>query len=327
MKDVITFGSATQDIYAKSRQFLSVLGKSFKTGEGICLTLGSKIELDDISLTSGGGGTNSAATFANQGLKVAYCGQVGEDCFGNLIFSELKNLKIDTEFISKSKNKLTSTSVFLAYPGRDQTALVYRGASDDLDKKDMLWQEIKKTKWFYLAPFSGKLSKLTEDLVDFAKKYGIKVAWNPGYNQLKFPQSILERIFKKIDILILNRQEASLLTKISFNKEKDIFRKLYKMTKGIVIMTKGKDGAVVLDSKYLYKIPTLKLKFTDATGAGDAFGSGFVAGIIDKNDIIFAMQLAMANSGFCVSKWGAKTGLLKKGQRWPKVKIVKEIFR
>jgi sugar/nucleoside kinase (ribokinase family) len=180
MYDIITFGSATQDIYVKSKQFLPVSGKAFAAGKQICFALGSKVEVEDIFLSSGGGGTNTSATFANQGLKTAWCGQVGQDCFGNLIIEELKNFKIDTRFILKTKNKPTNTSVFLTYPGKDRTIMVYRGASDDLEKKDIPWQGIKNTKWFYLAPFSGKLANLTEDLINFAKKNKIKVVWNPG---------------------------------------------------------------------------------------------------------------------------------------------------
>ncbi len=89
-------------------------------------------------------------------------------------------------------------------------------------------------------------------------------------------------------------------------------------------MTKGKEGAVVSDGKYLYRATSLKPKGVDGTGAGDAFGSGFVSGMIQKNNIIYAIQLAMANSGFAITKWGAKEGLLIKSQKWPKVKVQKE---
>ena len=328
MYDVITFGAGSQDIYIKSKKFLPVSGKTFTTGQGICLALGSKVEVDDLFFSSGGGGTNTAATFVNQGLKTAWLGQVGDDCFGNLILAELKKLKIDANLIRKTKNKFTNTSVFLTYPGKDRTIMVYRGASDDLEKKDIPWQEIKNAEWFYLAPFSGKLAKLTEDLINFAKKNKIKVAWNPGYSQLKFPKPVLERILRKIDVLILNKEEAGELTKTPFRKEKEIFQKIDKITKGIVVMTKGGEGVTVSDGKYLYRAPSLSAvlpKFVDATGAGDAFGSGFIAGLIQKDDITFAIQLAMANSGYAITEWGAKSGLLKKGQKWPKTKVIKEL--
>ncbi len=330
--DVITFGSATQDIYVKSKKFSPVAKKSFAAGRGICFPAGSKIEVEDILLSSGGGGTNTAATFTKQGLKTAWCGRVGDDSFGNLIIKELGNLKIDTTFISKTKDKLTNTSVFLAYPGKDRTILVYRGASDSLGKNDIPWSKIKNAKWFYLAPFAGNFVALTEKMVNFAKKNKIKVALNPGYNQLTLPRKNLERILAKVDILILNREEASLLTKIPYQKEKAIFKKLDELVHGICIMTKGGQGVVVSDGRYLYRAPSLYpeivasgLKFIDSTGAGDAFGSGFVVGMIQKNNIVFAIQLAMANSGYVITKWGAKNGLLKKGRRWPKTKVTKEL--
>ncbi len=326
MFNIITFGSASQDIYVKSRKFLILSGRNFNTGKGICLALGSKNKVEDVFLSFGGGGTNTAATFVNQGLKTAWCGQVGNDYFGDLAVAELKKLKISAEFTKKAKNLATNISVFLTFPGKDRTILIHRGASDDLKKDDIPWQKIKKTKWFYLAPFSGKLASLTEDLVNFGCKFNIKIAWNPGYNQLRFSKLVLARILKKIDILILNRQEACLLAKISsYKDEKEIFRKIGKMTKGIIVMTKGPRGAVVFDGKYTYSSPAMPAKLVDSTGAGDAFGSGFVAGMIKKNDIIFAVQLASANSASCITEWGAKKGLLGKSQKWRKIKVKKEL--
>lgn len=324
MFDIITFGSATEDIFITSKKFLPVRGKIFATGRGICFDAGSKIEAEDIFFSSGGGGTNVAATFANQGFQVAYCGMVGNDCFGNLIIQELKKLNINTDFLKKTNKKPTNISVFLTYPGRDRTALVYRGASDLLSKKDIPWQKIKNTRWFYLAPFAGKLTNLTENLVDFAKKNKIKVALNPGYNQLTLLKPTLNRILAKVDILILNKEEASLLTKIPYQREKAIFQKLDKLVNGICIMTKGDEGVIVSDGKYLYRANSLKVKIIEKTGAGDAFGAGFVTGILKKNSITFAAQLGIANSAFNIRKWGAKEGILGKREKWPKVPVKKE---
>lgn len=325
MFDIITFGSATQDIYLKSNKFLPVSGKEFATGKGICLPLGSKIEIREIFLTSGGGGTNTAATFENQGFKVAYCGMVGHDNSGSLIINELKKYGIDTSLIKKTKNMPTTTSVLLMPPGGDRTILVYRGASDLLEKKDIPWYKIKKTKWLYLAPFAGKLTELTEELINFAKKNKIRVAFNPGYNQLTLQEPVLQNILKQIDVLILNREEASLLTKIPYQKEAEIFKKIDELTPGVTIMTKGREGVTVSDGKYLYYAKSLGMKVVDATGAGDAFGAGFVSGLLQKNDVTFAIQLAMANSGFAITKLGAKEGILRKNQSWPKIKVQKKI--
>jgi ribokinase len=325
MYDIITFGSATRDIFLKSKTFKIVGEKKFITGKGLCLSLGSKIEVEDISFTTGGGGTNTAATFANQGFKTAYCGMVGDDPAGDDVIQELKKFGIDTQFILKTKKKPTNQSVILSSDGRERTIIVYRGASGELTKKDIPWSKLK-SKWFYLAPLSGKLCNIFESLVNFAKKNKIKIAVNPGNCQLSLPAKTLERILKKVDILILNQEEASLLTKIPYQNEVEIFKKIDELCPGIAIMTKGPSGVVVSNGKYLYRALPLKSKVADRTGAGDSFASGFLSGYIQsKGNIVYAIQLGMANSAACLQKVGAKNGLLKKGQKFVKVKVQKEL--
>jgi len=311
MHDIITFGSASWDVFLKPKKFQILGGKKFARAKGLCLDLGSKIDLEDIFISSGGGGTNTAATFAKQGFKTAYCGRVGDDVFGQEIIKELKSLKVDTSFVLKTKLKLTNYSViFNTGPKKDKTVLAYRGASELLTKKDIPWKKLK-AKWFYLAPLSGKSAGLTEYLVNFAYRNKIKIAFNPGKSQLFLSQNTLKRILKKVDVLFLNREEASLLTKLPFNKQDQVFRKLDQMTLGIALIGTSK-GMKASDNKRIYQFKSSRNKVVDKTGAGDAFGSGFITGLIRKNDIEYAIKLGMANSASCIQKWGAKQGLLKK---------------
>ena len=144
MYDIITIGSAAQDIHLKSKAFKILKDeKDFVTGEGICLSSGSKIEIEDIIFLSGGGGTNTAATFAKQGFKTAFCGAIGVDTSGLEIVRELKHLMIDTKFVIKKKEKHTNQSVIISSTGSDRTILVYRGASDIITGKDIPWKNIQ----------------------------------------------------------------------------------------------------------------------------------------------------------------------------------------
>ena len=320
MFDIITFGSATHDIFLQSKTFKIIGEKKFITGKGLCLSLGQKIEVKDIYFSTGGGGTNTATTFASQGFKTAYCGVVGNDPAGEEVIKDLKKFKTDTRFVLKTKKKPTNLSVILSSDGQERTILVYRGASEELTKNKVPWSQLK-AKWFYLAPLSGKLCGLFETLVDFAQKNKIKVMANPGNSQLNLPQQTLKRILKKIDILVLNQEEASLLTKIPYQQEEEIFKKIDELSPGIAIMTKGPAGVVVSDGNYLYQAEPLKVKVVDRTGAGDAFAAGFLSGLIQSGQIVYAIQLGIANSSACLQKIGAKNGLLKKNQKWSKVKV------
>lgn len=334
MYDIITFGSATKDIFIKPKTFQKISDKKkFITGKGVCFNLGSKVDIKDITFSSGGGGTNTAATFAKQGFRVAYCGAVGNDLAGQEIINELANRGIDTQFIIKTDRKSTNHSIVISGIDDERTILVYRGASEELKAENIPWLRVSprtagtdpEAKWFYIAPLSGSLCDRFEALVNFAYKNKIKVALNPGNCQLSLPQSILKRILNKVDILILNQEEAALLTKIPYSKEKEIFKKIDEICSGITIMTKGERGVVVSDGQYLYRAKPRKSKVVDRTGAGDSFGAGFVAGFIQsKSDVIFATQLGIANADSCLKKIGAKNGLLKKNEKFFKVRVTKE---
>lgn len=340
--DIITFGSAARDINLKSQAFKTVKDdKDFVTGEGICLSLGSKIDIDEIKYTSGGGGTNTAATFAKQGFKTAFCGAIGVDEAGLQIVKELRGLKIDIHLLQKRKEKATNQSVIISSgdgdsprgEAGDRTILVYRGASELMDKSTIPWRKLK-TKWVYLAPLSGLMclpagrqATVFEEIVDFAKNNNIKIAVNPSKQQLSLPIAQLKEIFQKIDILFLNKEEASFLTKISFNDEAGIFKKLDEMCPGIAVMTKGGEGVVVSDGKYLYSaLPNPGRKIVDTTGAGDSFAAGFLSGYIRYNgDIVKSIQLGLANSEANLAEVGAKAGLLNKKADFKRIEVTKQL--
>ncbi len=349
MFDIITFGSATKDILVRPKN-LTVLkyGKSSGSGADVCLPLGSKIDVDSIEFHTGGGGTNTAATFALQGFKTAFCGMTGRDAAARELVNDLKKLKVNTSLVLKTNKKPTNHSIIIFSENEDRTILAYRGASELLEKKDIPWDKLQAS-WLYLAPLSGLLCDpaervraergqetplsggqgplsgptVFEEILNFASTNNMKVAVNPGIAQLSLPN--FAEVSKKIDILIMNQEEASFLTKIPFGDEKEIFKKVREISKGVVVMTKGGEGVSVSDGHNFYTAkPHLERKIVDTTGAGDAFGSGFVSEFIRSGDLSKAIQFGMANSAGCLSEVGAKNGLLKKGQEFYRVPVTKE---
>ncbi len=325
MFDIITFGSATQDILVTPKKITSLkYEKNLDVNKEVCFPVGSKIDLGDMQFNTGGGGTNTAATFALQGLKTAFCGVVGSDVSGQEIINELKKLGINSGLVKKTTEKRTNHSIIILNSGVDRTILAYRGAAELMKKEEIPWRKLK-AKWLYLAPLSGLLCDSFEELVDFAKRNNIEVAVNPSMAQLSLSKELLESIFKKVDVLILNQEEASFLTKIPYEDEKEIFKKIDQIHPGITVMTRGGEGVVVSDGKYMYSaIPSKERNIVDTTGAGDAFGSGFVSEFVRSGDIEKSMQLGMANSMGCLSQVGSKAGLLRKGQEFEGVEVKKE---
>ncbi len=124
----------------------------------------------------------------------------------------------------------------------------------------------------------------------------------------------LKPILKKLDVVIVNREEAAELTGVDYDDERAIFRKFDKLIDdGIAVMTEGPRGSLVSDGRYMYRAGVYEEdELVDRTGAGDAFGSGFVVGMMRKNEINYALKLASANAMSVIEDIGAQTGLLGK---------------
>lgn len=110
---------------------------------------------------------------------------------------------------------------------------------------------------------------------------------------------------------------------LGFDKEEEIFKAMDEIVDGIFIMTKGHDGVAVSDGKNIYSAGVPDSPIVERTGAGDAFISGFVAEYSRSSDIVKSIQLATANSSSVVTQYGAKAGILKKGNTgpWPLVEV------
>jgi len=308
MYDVITIGGASLDIYLESGEFKKIIDNRFPTGQAKCFPLGSKIEIDETFFETGGGGTNSAYTFSKLGLATAFLGKVGNDLSGQEIIKVLEKQKISTDLVKIAPQIKTAISIIILDSKGEKTILIYRGAEESLSKNNILFNKLN-AKWFYISSLAGNID-LLKKIVEYAKERNIHIALNPGKKELDQKDKIIP-IVAKVDILLLNLEEAQ---QITGQQEIDqIFPKIYQNFDGVAIITLGAAGSVAADKNQIYQIKTTTKKETkDTTGAGDAFGSAFVAGIIMKKDIPACLQLATANARSAIKKIGAKQGLLEK---------------
>ncbi|MDD5043727.1 MAG: carbohydrate kinase family protein [Patescibacteria group bacterium] len=310
MLDIITIGSATRDVFLENVPFTIEKSKKSPTGYFASLPLGSKIEIKKMLFETGGGGTNTAVTFSRLGLNTATVAAVGDDPGGKEIVARLKKEGINTNFITINKGSLTGYSVILLTPKGQRTILVHRGASGLMNDEIIPWKKLR-AKWLYISSLGGNV-ELLKKLVNYARRNEIKIAVNPGALELKAGFRKLRPILNKAEILLLNREEAAGLSGQRLENLPAILNFFKAKFEPITIITDGARDAFVIDSPHTYRTRPLDVKIVNTTGAGDAFGSAFTAGIILKNDIGYALRLAIFNSTSVITAMGAKKGLLAK---------------
>ena len=321
MFDIISVGSATRDVFFSADQMKKVKLDEFPTGEAVCLGYGSKIEMKKLVMTSGGGGTNAAVTFARQGLKTANVGVVGQDFNGDEILKELSDEGIDVSFFQKHDDDYTAYSVVLVHADGERTIMSYKGEGQHFDVKRIPFEKLE-AKWMFLDSLGGHFDVL-EGLVNHAVKNGIKLVTNPGGKELEHGLEKLKPLLKNFSVVIMNQEEAAGLTGIDYKKEDEIFKFMDEVIDGIFVMTKGPDGVAVSDGKNVYTAGVPDSPVVERTGAGDSFSSGFVVEYIRSGDIAKAIQFGTANASSVVTEYGAKAGILKKDSwgPWPLIEV------
>ncbi|MDD5086467.1 MAG: carbohydrate kinase family protein [Candidatus Nanoarchaeia archaeon] len=305
MYDVITVGSATVDVFADTKSKLIKIKTSSSEEDLIAYPSGSKILIKDLRFTIGGGGTNTAVSLSRLGHKVAYVGKIGKDENGKKVIELLKKEKVD--FIGKLSDEMTGYSVILDSIEHDRTILTYKGANNNLNFSELDCKKMN-TKWFYFSSMVSNSFKTLEKLAYFAEKNKINIAFNPSSYLARKGPAFLKKILKRTKILILNNEEANYIA--GKGEIKEILKKLSKLGPEIVVVTHGKEEIGAFDKKSFYIIKPNKIKVIESTGAGDAFASSFLSGIIKKNDVEFALRMALANSESVITHPGAKNKLL-----------------
>ncbi len=317
MFDIITIGAATRDVFLLSDQFTFIHSREFETGIGECVSFGTKIDLQKVVFTTGGGATNAAATFANLGYSTAAWCRVGDDVAGRDVLEDLKNHKIKTNLIEKVAGGVTAYSTLLTAPNGERTALVLRGVSSTFSEKNIPWSKLK-THTVYITSLGGNLS-LAKKIISQFKKDDVFIAWNPGKSELQKGWKNFRSILPLVDIFIVNREEAEILT--SKKALEEMFGVLNRAG-GISVITDGPKGAYLKSTGKILHTATTGVRSISRTGAGDAFGSGLVAGWLKYNDLKKAAAVGIFNAESVIQKIGAKAGVIK---TWPTEKQLNKI--
>ena len=306
MARIVSLGSALQDIYMIDRDDLvgTEIGRDAILGK---VLIGSKVEIDKIQYEVGGAGINSSIEFARHGHEAIFIGNISRDPAGAMIIKTLDEEGVDNSYVGFINRKATGTSVILLDSNSgERTILTYRGASaqfGNLQENDL---DLIQPDWLYVSTLRGDLDTIKR-FFKKANKLETKIMFNPGVRELEQKKEILD-LLKFVDILIVNKSEASKL--VSGVTLSELLYHLQNYAKTVII-TDGAMGGIATNGEETYRFGLYQdRKIKDTTGAGDAFGSGFLAHILSGNSFRSSLIFASANSNSVVANFGANKGLL-----------------
>ncbi len=298
---VITIGSAVRDIMFRTAAAVIIKNPQHDPTKLslIGFEYGAKIHSTDVHRFYGGGAMNTAVCFARLGLKTAAVVRVGTDPEGHATVAHLQSAGVVTRYVQYDRKLPTGLSFLIVETQKkEHVALVDYGANDHVTLPSQVLKA--SPQWFYVSSLSTtRWPQLLKQLIGT----NAQLAWNPGAIQLTGYKKMIP-FLNQTAVLILNKDEA---TELSLR----IKRKPPQFGSDIVIVTDGRHGATAYTHGRRYTVQPKSNQAKDTTGAGDAFGSSFVAGLIKTNgNVPQALRIAISNATAEVAQIGVQNGLL-----------------
>lgn len=297
LPDVMCGGILVADLFVPPLSRLPAEGELVATG--------------DFLIDSGGCAANVATCLSKLGVSAGVAGKIGNDVFGDFILRDLAQKGVDESGISRSDKHGTSKTVILPVTGEDRRYVHTFGANADFRAEDFDPIALTRAKVFYVGGFLI-LPELSQsglrDAFKRAREHGARTVLDvvvPAGGQASLND--LNDVLPWVDYFLPNDEEALHLT--GLREPHQQARCFLDAGCGTVVITLGARGSLLMDARQTIEAGIYKVDVVDASGSGDAFAGGFIAGLLQGWDMPHTLRFASAVGASACTALGCNAGL------------------
>ncbi|QNX07565.1 adenosine kinase [Acinetobacter seifertii] len=257
--------------------------------------------------SSGGSAANTVFAFTALGGTAYYGCRVGNDNLGKSYLYDLNKIGVITSTHSVSYGD-TGSCIVLITPDSERTMQTYLGVTSKLSENEINFDMLPNADWLYIEGYlltSPDARLAINKACYIAKANGVKIALSfSDPSVVKSSYLALEEIINiGINIIFCNQMEA-----LIFSQTEDIKVAIERLLKKveIVIITLGKDGAIISNNYEKILINGENVKAIDTNGAGDAFAGSFLYALHNGYSLKDAGEFANVTSSYLVQQFGAR---------------------
>ena len=281
--------------------------------------------VDEAKLSPGGSAANTIYGLAKLGVSSGFIGAVGDDAEGEVSIQDFRKVGVDTSQIKIKSEAKTGSVLCLSNQAGKRSLYVIPGANNLLTMEDLDVTYINRAKILHISSFANDSQfKLTLELVGKLNPR-VEVSFTPGALYVTKGIEALTPILKRTYTLFINQTELRQLTGQDITDGADI---CLKQGCRIVVVTLGKGASLKLskanggkeivatsyirdaDNEYAIKPNGQNITSEiDTTGAGDAFATGFIYGLLKEKNLEVCGRLGDIVARFSITKTGARQSL------------------
>lgn len=248
----------------------------------------------------GGKGANQAVTIGRLGGRVAFCGRVGRDAFGESLRVSLRDAKVDVRFLHADEGPTGAAGIFVDEEGRNMI-VVAPGANGAVTPADVREAVSTVTPSVVLAQLEVPLEAVA------AAAETERFVLNPAPAR-NLPKALMARCF----VLTPNELELQSLTGIDPKDDEACRQATGKLLdRGVqnVVVTLGERGSYWLSPSGEGRFPAPTVRAIDTTAAGDAFNGALTMFLAEGRDFANAIPLANCVGALATMRRGAQTAM------------------
>ncbi len=271
---------------------------------------GTLATVQRMELHTGGCAVNTGIALAMLGLRTAVMGKVGQDGFGDYVVGVLARHGIDTQGIVRDPLNNTSSTMVMVDGSGERTFLHYVGANGAIREEDIDLSLVRRARILHVAGSNlmpGFDGEVTGRILAQAHQAGVTTSLDTAWDFSGRWRKLLEPALPHLDLFVPSIEEARQIAGRQEPREVAAFFLDYGIK--TVALKMGRLGCYVATREQALTLPVYPVKAVDATGAGDAFAGGFLAGVAMGWDLERTAGLANAAGALCVTAVGATAGL------------------
>lgn len=264
----------------------------------------------------GGSPANIAIGAARLGLKSGFIGKVSDDQMGRFIQQYLKENNLDVSGLSLDDTGAVTGLAFTEIKSPEECSiLMYRDNVADLklDTSNVSEEYIRQTKALLISGTALAASPSREAVflaLDYAKKHGVVVFFDLDYRAYTWNNEQETAIYynlvaEKCDVIIGTREEFDMMEQFESFRQDDhqTAQKWFHYAAEIVVIKHGEAGSIAYTKEgKSERSGIFKTKVLKTFGAGDAYASSFIYGLMNGWELNRAMEFGSASASIVISK-------------------------
>jgi fructokinase len=248
----------------------------------------------------GGSPTNVAVNASRLGLNSVLVATCGQDGLGDYIVRKLKANNVITTQIRKSETDPTSI-ILVSKSTETPDFIPYREADFKIFESQLSDEIIGQAKIFHTTCFALSKNPARKTILNRAKKakeLGLQLSIDLNFSERIWQdreeaKQVIAEYLSNDPLVKLSEDDCYRLF-AEVKSEDYIFEYFHNLGATTICLTKGKNGVVVSDINegllFQEALPITEIK--DATGAGDAFWTGFLYAQLNKQTLEESITIA-----------------------------------